>query len=55
MRRAYVVVGKLEDGTVDVYYGVCHTMERADRLSFEAESEDPDHIYTWYETIEEDD
>ncbi len=26
MRRAYVVVGKLEDDSVDVYYAVCHSI-----------------------------
>ena len=57
MRRAYVVVGELENGSVDVYYGVCHSMTAADKLCFEAEKDDPrdDHYYTWHEVIEEDD
>ena len=55
MRRAYVILGELEDGTVDVYYSVCHSMERADELCYEAEENDPDHYYTWHEIIEEDD
>lgn len=55
MRRAYVVVGELENGTVAVFYAVCHSMERADELAYEAEAADPDHIYLWYETVEEDD
>ena len=55
MRRAYVILGELEDGTVDVYYGVCHSMARADELCYEAEENDPDHYYTWHEIIEEDD
>ena len=55
MRRAYVIVGELEDGMVDTYYAVCHSMERADELAYEAEAADPDHIYVWHEVIEEDD
>lgn len=55
MRRAYVILGKLEDGTVDVYYAVCHYMARADELCYEAEKADPDHYYDWHEIIEEDD
>jgi hypothetical protein len=30
-------------------------MERADELAFQAESEDPDIQYNYYEAIEEDD
>jgi hypothetical protein len=30
-------------------------MKRADELAFEAETEDPEHVYTWYEVVEEDD
>ena len=57
MRRAYVVVGELPDGTVSNYYGVCHSMKRADELCLEAEADDfnPDRYYTWHEVIEEDD
>lgn len=55
MRRAYVIVGKLEDESVDVYYAVCHSMTRADELCLEAETADPTHFYTWYEVVEEDD
>ena len=56
MKRAYVVVGELEDtNMIDVFYGVCHTIERADELCFEAEAADPGRIYTWREVIEEDD
>lgn len=57
MRRAYVVVGELENGQAFVYYSLCHSMARADELCLEAETEDtnPDHYYTWYEVIEEDD
>lgn len=55
MKRVYVVIGELEDGRADVYYAVCHTMGRADELCHEAEAADPEHYYTWYEVIEEDD
>lgn len=56
MRRAYLIVGELEDtDQVDVYYGICHSTERADELCLEAEYDDPSHIYTWREVIEEDD
>ena len=57
MRRAYVVTGELEDGTVDVYYAVCHSMHKAQELCLEAENDDfnPDRIYVWHEVIEEDD
>lgn len=57
MRRAYVVVGELENGVVDVYYAVCHSMHKADELCLEAENDDfnCDRIYTWHEIIEEDD
>jgi len=57
MRRAYVITGELENGTVDVYYAVCHSMHKADELCLEAERDDTqsDRIYTWHEVIEEDD
>lgn len=55
MRRSYVVVGELDDGRVDNYYAVCHSMKRADELCLKAEKEDPEIIYTWYEVVEEDD
>lgn len=56
MRRAYIVVGELEDtNEVDIYYAVCHSMQRADELCLEAEAQNPNHIYTWREVIEEDD
>ena len=57
MKRAYVVVGLDNDeGFVVSWYAVCHSMQRADELCFEAESNDPEqHMYTWYEVIEEDD
>lgn len=56
MKRAYVIVGELEDtDKIDTFYAVCHSMTRADELCLEAESEDPNHIYTWREVIEEDD
>jgi len=56
MKRAYVVVGEQEATAVpEVWYAVCHSMKRADELAYEAEANDPDHIYVWYETIEEDD
>lgn len=54
MRRAYVIVGKLGNVVV-TYYAVCHSMSRADELCFEAENADPEHYYTWYEVIEDDD
>ena len=56
MRRAYVVVGEREAEAVpEVWYAVCHSMERADKLAYEAEDNDPNHIYVWYEVVEEDD
>lgn len=56
MRRAYVVVGeKLDEAVPEVWYAVCHSMDRADALACEAEEKDPDHIYLWYEVVEEDD
>lgn len=55
MRRAYVITGELEAGTPDVWYAVCHSMSHADELCYEAEREDPAHIYTWHEVIEEED
>lgn len=56
MRRAYVVVGENPDTwRVEDYYGVCHSMKRADELCLEAETDNPDDHYTWYEIVEEDD
>ena len=56
MRRAYVIVGELEDSDkIDVFYAVCHSMARVDVLCTEAEAKDPSRIYTWREVIEEDD
>ncbi len=56
MKRAYVVIGELEDTDhIDTFYAICHSMERADELCLEAESNDPGRIYTWREVIEEDD
>lgn len=56
MKRAYVVVGERETEAVpEVWYAVCHSMSRADELAYEAEEKDPDHVYMWYEVIEEDD
>ena len=56
MKRAYVVVGELEDtDKIDTFYAICHSMTKADELCLEAESEDPNHIYTWREVVEEDD
>jgi hypothetical protein len=55
MKRAYVVVGKLQNDVVDDYYAVCHSMERADELCLEAEAQNPRLEYTWYPAVEEDD
>ena len=57
MRIAYVVTGELENGVVDVFYAVCHSMHKADELCLEAENDDfnCERIYTWHEVIEEDD
>ena len=55
MRRAYIIVGKLDNDLVDIYYAVCHNMKRADELCLEAEAADSEHNYSWYEVIEEDD
>ena len=56
MKRAYVVVGeKLDEAIPDVWYAVCHSMKRADELAYEAEPADPNHVYVWYEVIDEED
>lgn len=56
MRRAYIIVGELEDtDKIDVFYASCHSMERADELCLEAQATYPSRIYTWREVIEEDD
>ena len=58
MKRAYIVYGMYDvtDERVDVYYAVCHSMERAEELCLKAEEEDTDgRIYSWAEVIEEDD
>ena len=55
MRRAYVITGELEAGTPDVWWAVCHSIERAEQLCLEAEQEDPKHMYTWHEVIDEED
>lgn len=57
MKRAYIVVGELEDGRADDYYAICHSMKRADELCFQAENECKDTVryYTWYPVIEEED
>ena len=56
MRRAYVIVGeRISEAVPEVWYAVCHSMTRADELCYEAEAKDPDHVYLWYEIIEEDD
>lgn len=55
MRRAYVILGQLDNGELDRVYAVCHSMERADELCYEAELEDPEIQYNYYEVIEEDD
>ena len=57
MKRAYVVTGENENGVVEVFYAVCHSMHKADELCLEAENDDfnCDRIYTWHEIIEEDD
>ena len=56
MRQAYVVVGEdPHTGMSDDFYAVCHSMDRADALCFEAETENPELEYTWYAIIEEED
>jgi hypothetical protein len=55
MRRAYVILGQLDNGELDRVYAVCHSMARADELCYEAELEDPEIQYNYYEVIEEDD
>lgn len=56
MKRAYIIVGELEDtDQIDVFYAVCHSIRRADELCLEAEVEDPGRIYTWREVVEEED
>ena len=55
MRRAYVITGELEPGVPDKYWAVCHSMDRAEDLCLQAEKEDPTHMYTWHEVIDEED
>lgn len=56
MKRAYVIVGERQtEAVVEVWYGIAHTMDHADEMAYEAEANDPDHVYLWYECIEEDD
>ena len=56
MRRAYVVVGEREEEAIpEVWYAIAHSMSRADELCYEAEEADPEHVYVWYEVIEEED
>ena len=55
MRHVFVVVGELEDGRIDTFYGVARTIERAEALCTEAEEIDTTHNYTWYAVTEEDD
>lgn len=56
MRRAYVVIGEREEEPMpEVWYAIAHSMSRADELCYEAEAADPEHVYVWYEVIEEED
>ena len=55
MRHVYVIVGELENGIVDDYYAVCHSIRQAEQLCFQAERENPELYYTWYSSVEEDD
>ena len=55
MRYVFVVVGELDDGRIDTFYGVTHSAKRADELCAEAEELDTTHNYTWYPVTEEDD
>ena len=55
MRHVFVVVGELEDGRIDTFYGVAHSVERAEELCVEAEEMDATRNYTWYSVTEEDD
>ena len=56
MRRAYVIVGICEEEAFPVvWYAIAHSMSRADELCYEAEEADPEHVYVWYEVIEEED
>lgn len=56
MRKAYVVVGeRVSEAVPEVWYAIAHSPKRADELAYEAEEKDPDHVYVWYETNEEDD
>ena len=55
MRHVFVVVGELEDGRIDTFYGVARSIDRAEELCAEAEAVDTTHNYTWYVVTEEDD
>ena len=55
MRYVFIVVGELEDGRIDTFYGVARNIERAEELCAEAEEVDTTHNYTWYTAVEEDD
>ena len=55
MKNVFVVVGELEDGRIDTFYGIVRTIDRAEQLCLEAEEIDSTHKYTWYVVVEEDD
>ena len=55
MKHVFVVVGELEDGRIDTFYGVARSIERAEALCAEAEEIDTTHNYTWYPVTEEED
>lgn len=48
----YLIVGQAE-GHEDVFYGVCHSLERAKELCYEAEENDEDGLYyTWFPVLD---
>lgn len=51
-RRIYVIVGELEDtDTIDMWYGACESIERAEEICEELENEYPNHIWYYREVI----
>ena len=56
MKRAFVVFGVDPETLLpDIWYAICHSVKRAEELAYEAEEEDPSHLYVWHWVDEEDD
>lgn len=56
MKRAYIIIGELEDTNMpDIYYSIVHSIKRAEELCAALEEQSSNHIYYWRECIEEED